>query len=111
MGVRVIHAQEKGGLALKKLPCDFRVAAEVFAAKVRRTDFVHVERKRRSGIYVQLANDSRPVWSPDGTQLAFFTDRDGNAEIYVMDADGSDPTRLTDHVEFDGFPAWSPAER
>jgi WD40 repeat protein len=30
-------------------------------------------------------------WSPDGTQLAFLSDRDGSFEIYVMKADGSEP--------------------
>ena len=30
-----------------------------------------------------------PAWSPDGTKIAFTTTRDGNAEIYVMNRDGS----------------------
>jgi len=47
-------------------------------------------------------------WSPDGTQLAFNTKRDGNWEIYVIDADGSNPTNLTNDPAYDGWPAWSP---
>ena len=39
--------------------------------------------------------DWRPAWSPDGTQIAFESGRDGNSEIYVMAADGSQPTNLT----------------
>jgi TolB protein len=34
-------------------------------------------------------------WSPDGSKLAFLSDRDGLNEIYVMDSDGSNQTRLT----------------
>ena len=52
--------------------------------------------------------DWRPAWSPDGTQIAFDSDRDGNDEIYVMAADGSQPTRLTRNSASDGRPAWSP---
>ncbi len=34
------------------------------------------------------------AWSPDGTKIAFDSRRDGNFEIYVMNADGTNPTRL-----------------
>ena len=54
------------------------------------------------------AKDESPAWSPDGTQIAFYSDRDGNGEIYVMAADGSQPTRLTRNDALDGSPAWSP---
>lgn len=49
-----------------------------------------------------------PTWSPDGTQIAFHSSRDGNKEIYVMNADGSGLTRLTDNAASDLRPAWSP---
>jgi Tol biopolymer transport system component len=41
-------------------------------------------------------------------KIAFSTDRDGNYEIYTMNADGSSPTRLTNSTAFDVLPAWSP---
>jgi Tol biopolymer transport system component len=53
-------------------------------------------------------NDFFPAWSPDGTQIAFTTDRDGNSEIYLMRADGSNQERLTDYADDDLFPQWSP---
>ena len=52
--------------------------------------------------------DGSPAWSPDGSQIIFYTERDGNAEIYVIDADGSNPTRLTDHPADEGYPSFSP---
>jgi Tol biopolymer transport system component len=47
------------------------------------------------------------AWSPDGLAIAFESDRDGNVEIYVMNADGSDPLRVTNDPAADEAPAWS----
>ncbi len=44
-------------------------------------------------------------------KIAFASTRDGNNEIYVMNADGSDPTRLTNNAVVDRDPAWSPEGR
>ncbi len=52
--------------------------------------------------------DSSPAWSPDGKQIAFVSIRDGNDEIYVMNSDGSNLSRLTDNSAKDFAPAWSP---
>jgi Tol biopolymer transport system component len=52
--------------------------------------------------------DTLPVWSPDGRQIAFSSNRDGNWEIYVMNSDGSRQTRLTNDPADDVIPAWSP---
>ena len=45
---------------------------------------------------------------PAGNRIAFVSNRDGNFEIYVMDADGSNQTRLTNDPGWDTMPAWSP---
>jgi TolB protein len=50
-----------------------------------------------------------PAWSPDGTKIAFMTNRDGNQEIYVMDAGGGNLRRITRHPGIDATPTWSPA--
>lgn len=50
--------------------------------------------------------------SQDNAKIAFISDRDGNEELYVMNADGSDVTRLTDtggHISYDH--RWSPDGR
>ena len=44
-------------------------------------------------------------------RIAFDSERDGNYDIYVMNADGSNVTRLTNHPERDWGPAWSPDGR
>jgi WD40 repeat protein/HYR domain-containing protein len=57
------------------------------------------------------AFDAEPSWSPDGRQIAFVSMRDGNNEIYVMNADGSAQTRLTNDPAPDATPSWSPDGR
>jgi Tol biopolymer transport system component len=70
------------------------------------------------------ANESDPAWSPDGTKIAFVSNRAESArcwthdcvgytnELYVMDADGGNVTRLTETPHEEATPAWSPgAER
>lgn len=52
--------------------------------------------------------DFYPAWSPDGKYIAFMSERDGDADIYVMNADGSNVTNLTNNSFWDSHPAWSP---
>lgn len=54
------------------------------------------------------AEDWHPEVSPDGKEIVFMSDRDGNHEIYVMNIDGSNPRRLTNNDVRDATPTWSP---
>lgn len=51
---------------------------------------------------------SPPAWSPDGSQIAFVSDRSGNADVWVMDVDGGNAVNLTNDEAKDHSPAWSP---
>ena len=74
----------------------------------------HNGRNRVRLSQLEDVSDRRPAWSPDGTKIAFDSDRDAQPplqgigdDIYVMDADGSNVVRLTDHPSADRAPAWS----
>lgn len=62
--------------------------------------------------WVQITNnnirDQSPAWSPDGSRIAFVSYQDNNPDIFVMDADGTNLTRLTHHPDTDQDPSWSP---
>ena len=55
------------------------------------------------------ANDALPDFSPDGRRIVFRSRRGGNADIYLMNADGGDVRRLTHHEATDTMPAFSSA--
>ena len=57
------------------------------------------------------AVDAGPTWSPDGSRIAFSSNRDGKVEIYVMNTDGSNVRRLTNNLSDDYGPKWSPDGR
>lgn len=53
--------------------------------------------------------DFGPAWSPDGSKIAFVSNRDGaDTELYLMNTDGSNLVKLTDDTLDDNTPAWSP---
>jgi dipeptidyl aminopeptidase/acylaminoacyl peptidase len=60
-------------------------------------------------------NDSDPHWSPDGTRIAFVSNRTGkeydenrNSDVWVIPAEGGSLTKISDHDEPDNSPRWSP---
>ena len=54
------------------------------------------------------AMNVEPAVSPDGSQIAFSSDRSGRPMIYVMNASGSNPRRITFAGKYNSTPAWSP---
>ena len=67
----------------------------------------------KSGELRQLTSNAKksstsPAWSPDGTKLAFATDRDDKRQVYVIDPRGGEARKLTSLEEGVGGFAWSP---
>ncbi|MEO8035895.1 MAG: peptidase S41, partial [Acidobacteriota bacterium] len=54
------------------------------------------------------ANESRPMFSPDGTRLAFTSDRTGNGDIYILDLNAAKLVRLTYDDATELVDGWSP---
>ena len=69
---------------------------------------VHVEDGTLQELTDNKYGDLNPVWSPDGTRIAFYSDRGKNYDIFVVDADGSNELQLTDNYERNQHPEWSP---
>jgi TolB protein len=53
-------------------------------------------------------DDEQPRWSPDGERIAFRSNRGGSHNLYVMNADGTNVRRLTNHPGNDFDPTWLP---
>lgn len=56
----------------------------------------------------QDSYEASPVWSPDGKQIAFSSDRYGNADIFIMPSDGGTATRLTTNSAAETPSAFTP---
>lgn len=54
------------------------------------------------------SSDLRPAWSPDSTQLAYYSGRSGNDDIWVVNMDGTNELQVTEDSASDRRPAWSP---
>jgi uncharacterized protein YjdB len=105
-----VRATAPGG---KSATADVFVESELLLAGTRNgslklywVDRANLSALRRAASDTTLATD--PAVSPDGSRVAFVSTRDGNPEIYVMDADGTNLTRVTNDPLPDGRPVFTP---
>ncbi|MGE5141913.1 MAG: Ig-like domain-containing protein, partial [Acidobacteriota bacterium] len=105
-----VTATAPGG---KTAAADVFVESELLLAGTRNgslklywVDRANLSVLRRAATDTTLATD--PAISPDGSRVAFVSTRDGNPEIYVMDADGTNLQRVTNDPQADGRPVFTP---
>lgn len=60
-----------------------------------------------SQLTIDPGNDFQLDWSSDGERIAFHSDRNGNMEIYTMNADGNQRTNISNNTAVDETPSWS----
>src|SRR3989442_11060242 len=107
-----ITATGAGG---KTATADVYVVGEIIVASSRanppgKFQLYAVERSnlaQRTKLTPDTTSASDPAFTPDGSRIAFVSLRDGNAEIYVMNADGTGSTRITNDPQPDGRPAFT----
>ena len=97
---------------------DFDPAMELFSAELPglKTKAVEIEGLERQGGSLRRLTESQGYdaecsYSPDGRSILFVSDRDGDPDIYLMDADGSNVRQLTNQPGYDGGPFFSPDGR
>jgi Tol biopolymer transport system component len=90
---------------------------EIWMANADGSGLIRLTTSVQLGVFSQgpiFSSDGGPAWSPDGTKIAFASNRDGagvgftDTELYVMDTDGGNQLRLTSDTLDDQMPAWSP---
>lgn len=74
---------------LVELPSHLLIKGDIYT--------VPVNGGKAAQITTNAAHDTHPVWSPDGKQIAFASDRMGSMDIFVVDREGGIPKRLTTH--------------
>ena len=51
---------------------------------------------------------SHSAWSPDAQEIVFASSKDGDTEIYILNLETEEITKLTNNGNYDDYPAWSP---
>jgi TolB protein len=83
---------------------------QIWTMEVLRTTDGDVQTGELTQLTFDEGDKDQPVWSPDGSHIAYVAPGGGNngLDIWVMDADGSNPVNLTQNAGDEFDPAWAP---
>jgi len=105
-----ITANAPGG---KSAAADVFVVGEIVVASSRGSKFqLYAAERANLAQLAKITSDTTtatdPAFSADGSRIAYVSTSPGNAEIFLMNADGTNPTRLTTEPLADGRPTFTP---
>jgi Tol biopolymer transport system component len=104
--VRSLAVEPDVGTAAK--PEQSLVAYVTGRAGITDVSVMDVANGRSHSITRDRANAWSPVWSPNGSKIAYSSARGGSTQIWVMNADGTNQTRITDTTTgIESDPRWS----
>ena len=101
--VRIIHTHPRFADYLVRVSPD---GQKIAFTSSRNGSEVYTSGADGSGLF-RLSRGAHPNWSPDGRRIAFASAVEGNMDVYIVDAEGGDPKRLTSNPAFDTHPSWS----
>lgn len=112
-GVSPGHAVVSAAAAWGRATADVYVTTDLLVASNRSGAFGLYQIRADSPdtllpLLVDGGGDVQGVRSPDRTRVAFSSSRGGNYDLYVMDADGRNPRRLTANAGSESEPVWTP---
>lgn len=89
-------------------PIDDRIAYTAWRPRPQ-VEIISATGGRQPFAQVSGVTNAIPSWSPDGKSIVYHSRRDGDTEIYLADADGKNPRRLTNSRGIDTSPVFNPA--
>ncbi|MAF09370.1 hypothetical protein CMK11_02870, partial [Candidatus Poribacteria bacterium] len=99
-----------GAVSAVTLLDDTRILFDRGSLGSREIYVTNIDGTNETNLTNNAVDDFSPSWSPDGSQIVFFSNRDGGDDLFIMDADGLNPINVTGPVTVaaDADPSWSP---
>ena len=95
LSMRIFYAQADEPIKMARFPAPSPDGKSLIFSYQGDLWRVSIDGGQAVRLTVHQADDSHPVWSPDGNEIAFSSNRFGNDDIYVMPPNGGTPERIT----------------